>query len=291
MNCTRCDEALPTDGEFITCKGCTSYLHFDCSGVKETTYRGMSTQKKNDWRCNVCRVKTRSVSTSSGVTENAEFRTMFAHINEKLEILTEVNDKMENLQASFYEMKKELKQYKEKVIHLEDVMREKDKKIESMEQRILDLEQYSRMKNVEIVGIEKKQNENLDKLFENLCSKLEINNITPDEVESIHRLPNKRRTSENIIVSFKSRKIRDNFLLKRKTVVRNSDIMNTENRDRIYLIENQSKDFKRIFWDIKQCALERGYKYIWSKNGKIYIKHQDNDKAIRVISKEEIPNH
>ena len=54
----------------------------------------------------------------------------------------------------------------------------------------------------------------------------------------------------------------------------------------LYINENLTQRRKRLFWKTKQKAIELDYSYIWSNNGQIYVrKDQDNDRiAIKTES-------
>jgi archaellum component FlaC len=289
--CTGCNEKLPGDGDYVPCKGCNGQMHYECSGLRESTYRGMSAQKKGDWRCVTCRGKPRTISTSSN--ESPELQKMLSEINDKLNLLAVVNDGVESLKIAFYDMKNELHEYKEKVESLETRIKDKDRQIEKLETRLLDLEQYSRKKNVEVIGLKKQPNEDMGTIFQRICNKINVSEITMNDVDKMHRLPNTKGNTEGILIRFKSMQKRDIFLQNRKAIITNKDIWgaNGNNEERIYVTENQSKAFKQLFWEMKQTAIQEGYKYIWSRDGKIFIKRTDEERKMRIRSKEDILGH
>jgi predicted RNase H-like nuclease (RuvC/YqgF family) len=284
--CSRCDETLSKDGDYVTCSGCASGMHYECSGLRESTHRNMSTQKRSEWRCVTCRTSKNRTNSSSN--ENLDIQAAITQINNKLEILTEVNLKVSKFQDSLSEIYNELKCYKEKVENLEQVIKEKDNKIETLETRLMDIEQYSRINNVEIIGIGKQPNENLEGLFEKLCEKINVQQITAEDIDTIHRLPSKKGNEENIIVKFKGRKTRDRFLAQRKIRITNGDLLGNHDSRGIYIRENNSKEFRKMFWEIRETARARGYTYVWSRDGKIYVKKTEGDKVTRIRTKEHI---
>jgi hypothetical protein len=279
MKCSKCNEILPQNGDHIFCTGCSTDFHFECSGVRESTYRNMSIQKKNEWRCMSCRTgKSRTNSTSS--TEASNLQETILQINKKLEILLEVNNKVEDVQKHISAITEEMKIYKEKVTQLESIIQTKEKKIEELESRMLSMEQYSRRKNLEIIGLNKMKDENLEQAFENMCHKLEIDDITRKDIETIHRVPNKDPKKEYVIVQMKTQQARNRMLMKNKIEIRNRDIWKNNDDTKIYIKENQSKDFKKLFWEIKLAAKEKGFKFIWSRNGRILIRKDERSRII-----------
>jgi chromosome segregation ATPase len=214
---------------------------------------------------------------------------MFNEINEKLELLKNVNDKIGDLQKNFSIIQKELNSYKDKVNKLEEKVNEKNSKIQKLENKILQIEQHSRKQNAEIIGLEQQDHENLHDIFDEICNKMQIKGINKNDIDVIHRIPNKKKTPENVIIRFKHRNTRDNFINQKKKQISNKDIYNNKNENRIYIVENQTKEFKTLFWEVKQKAIQGGYIYIWSKDGNIYIKKSETDKKIKIKSVEDIP--
>lgn len=67
--CARCREDLPQDGDFITCFGyCKSDFHYNCSTLKESTWRRMTADKKDAWRCTSCQ-KPREIASSTAAAQ------------------------------------------------------------------------------------------------------------------------------------------------------------------------------------------------------------------------------
>lgn len=58
-SCDKCSSVLPDNGEFVICTGCDSKLHFDCSGFRSSTWIGMSSKTKKEWRCISCRANSK----------------------------------------------------------------------------------------------------------------------------------------------------------------------------------------------------------------------------------------
>lgn len=74
--CDACSKPIPPDGRHMTCTSCghDSHLGKTCSGISEATFTAMTTEKKEKWRCKVCRTKTTRTDLDVGV---AGFDTSF----------------------------------------------------------------------------------------------------------------------------------------------------------------------------------------------------------------------
>ena len=55
---------------------------------------------------------------------------------------------------------------------------------------------------------------------------------------------------------------------------------------KLFINENLTQARKRLLWQSKQAAKENGYAYVWTMNGKIYVRKNDNSHS-NVISTEE----
>jgi hypothetical protein len=291
-NCGRCHELLSANGEYVTCSGCQSDMHYNCSGLKESTYRGMSGQKKLEWRCQTCRgSKNRSNSQSSLDPDNTDMAEMIKQINTKLQLLTTIDIKLEDMKSRISEINLELKTYKDKVVVLEEKIEQKDKKINILEDKILQLEQYNRLKNVEITGLKEDRNEDLKEIFGTICKKMKTQKVTTEDIDIIHRIPTMKKGMANpIIIQFKTRTARNSFISLKKTQIKSRDIIPQGDESQIRIRENYSKDFKRRFWEIKQEANRRNYKYVWSRNGNIFIRMAENENSIKINSMEDFNN-
>lgn len=54
--CSQCKKSLPVSGEYVKCLSCGSKCHFSpCSTLSATTYASMSTDKKKEFKCHLCR--------------------------------------------------------------------------------------------------------------------------------------------------------------------------------------------------------------------------------------------
>ena len=158
--------------------------------------------------------------------------------------------------------------------------------------RINNLEQRTRINNVEIVGLEKPSLMVTDatvtlKFFN---EKVGLN-VCEDEIEALHEVPSKRKDKKRIvIVHFKSCARRDDILSTCKSHLReiNKDL---DSASRIYVNEHLSPENKRLFAMATKKKYELDYKYIWSKNGVIFLKKNDSPTChFHRITSEEIVN-
>lgn len=55
--CNRCNDELPSEGDFVTCGGCKSNFHYGCSTIRETVWRKYTPENKSAWKCGACKIR------------------------------------------------------------------------------------------------------------------------------------------------------------------------------------------------------------------------------------------
>lgn len=96
MSCSKCSEALPSDGDFITCFGCKGDLYFLYSGIKKNTYLAEGKYNKSKWRCVNCREENKNPNTPTDPTktfsidDSSNLKTLIEEL--KTDILSEIRE-------------------------------------------------------------------------------------------------------------------------------------------------------------------------------------------------------
>lgn len=277
-----CSEKLPSDGDYVDCFNCNSKYHYECAGVSKTTHKAKGKKSKEDWRCRGCRapkseeVSSKVVSGDEGELAKsfsefrAEFRECFNSLKEEIQ---EIKDGLSN----------EVRELNLAVDTLKKQNKEKDRVIEALTAQVNGLDQYSRNKNFELENVEEFEDEEVEGIILNLAQKLGIELVESD-IEAAHRLPtrNKDRPSR-IIVQLASRKKRDKFIDKRRTVFTSNSLTggtDKAGRVRVFINENLTPLNRELLWQTKKTAKESGFKFVWFTRGKILVRRDDNTKQV-----------
>ena len=148
--------------------------------------------------------------------------------------------------------------------------------------KVDELEQYGRRQNLEIVGVSEKEDENTNAIVLEVAKMLDVD-IMSSHISTSHRLPKKKASSRNnsgsspIIVRFTSRDIRNQIYANRKKArfvdLKNFSVSDTKN---IFVNENLTPTRKQLFWKTKQEVKNNSWKYIWTHNGNVFVKKDDN---------------
>lgn len=139
-------------------------------------------------------------------------------------------------------------------------------------------EQYSRRNNIEIHGVKQVANENLTHIIESIAVKLDLPPPKDQSVEAVHRLHSKEGKTAPILVRFSERNTRDMWIKKRVTL----------RSEGIYINENLTKLLKSLFWSTRTRAKEKQYKFVWVRNGKIFVRQKEGASVIRVESEKDL---
>lgn len=328
--CLVCSKQLPSDGAYLICCSCTYGYHLgaQCAGVAEKTYRGMSASKRQEWLCKTCRTgDTRTASnkpSDSIVTETSvlikimsELSSLKESVNALLvlpakvdelapikvtvesllsvkdtvegikEAVSFLSDQYDTLLVDIRRYESEVTQMQEKVSTLETEITSQAKEIKDLHVKINVGEQYSRRLNLEIQGIPFTPGEDLCKVLLEVAQKSNIEYCRAD-VQVAHRLPTRSDRTPAILVRFASINAKDKWIKARKFARDASEIGSLPKG--VFFNDNLTSRNKELLWKAKVRAKERGYRFVWVKNGKILAKKAEGTPVFPIITDADIDN-
>lgn len=142
-------------------------------------------------------------------------------------------------------------------------------------------DQRERLNNLEITGIPEKNNESVTQYLASIANILEVQ-IPKDEIVHIHRVPTRiSGRPKNIIVKFKSLVTKDSLIsaIRKRKSLKTSDIGIPGESKPIYVNEHLTPFYKDLHKKTKEAKRVAGYKYIWIRNCKIYVRKDDTSPA------------
>lgn len=160
--------------------------------------------------------------------------------------------------------------------------------------KVNELEQYSKNFNVEIQGVPVTDGEDVYELVCTIANHLGCE-LHPNDIEFCHRLrksdkiPNKPPT---IIAKLYSRRDKEAILngKKENKNLTAGDIGFQNLRSKIFVNEHLTASNKNLFW-LARSTKQLGYKFVWVKRGKIFIKKDEASKTIAIHTPADIPVH
>ena len=151
---------------------------------------------------------------------------------------------------------------------------------ENIHMTINPLELERRASNLELCGLEEKTGENVLQKVNDIISKISPGDAGIEEAFRIGPKTNRDgsvKKKRSILIRFKSANYRNNAL-ENKT---NLKKLNSEHGT-LFLNENLPLNLKVLLGKANNLRKERGYKFLWTKNGTILVRKLDNTPAIAI---------
>lgn len=159
--------------------------------------------------------------------------------------------------------------------------RELGHQVAGLEERVTTQEQYSRNKNVEIKGVPFVKNENLSAVLGKLGS-LVGESVCDSDVDVCHRVSRQDGGCPNVVVQFRSRTKRDGFIEKaRKKRISATDLGHSDDTS-IFINEHLCPTLKKLLGQAVARKKERQWKYVWTREGKVFARKSDNSRVLRI---------
>lgn len=200
---------------------------------------------------------------------------------------SEFTETTDFLDAEQKDLKKDINSANDKIKSLEAENLKLSKELTSLGRRIRPLEKSSRSCNVEIQVVPENKEENVTSIFKKLCEKIDFP-IVDSEISSVRRVAKLNPSSDrprNILVTLKSERQRDDLISAYRGYNKNNknDLLNSSHlnisgeKQRIFVTEHLSSEVKELHSAARKTAKERGYKFVWIKYGRIYVRKSDDD--------------
>lgn len=216
------------------------------------------------------------------------FKTELKSIKDEL---GEVKESMNFINNQYEDFMKEHVANKEMVKSLQLQNEKLQTVVDEQNTRINQLEQHARAGNVEIQCVPEKKDENLVEVVKQLSKAIDMDLKDPD-VHHVTRIAKFNRQSNrprSIIVQFSSPRTRDTFMAaaikfnkssKDGAGKLNSSHIGLHESTPIYITEHLSPTNKALHAAARLRAKEKGYKYVWVRSGRIYVRKMDTAEYI-----------
>ena len=142
---------------------------------------------------------------------------------------------------------------------------------------------------LEVSGIPRCDEENVEDLLINLFTQIGIQ-VHSEDIEAAHRVS--ARETANVIVMFKSRKLR-NLTYQKRSLLRNissKDIgIASRPPNKIYINESLTRLNKDLFYKALMFKKENGFKFLWTRNGTIHLKKDESARSVIIKHERDLP--
>jgi hypothetical protein len=303
MNCLQCYKDLSADGDSVQCKSCKKYAHSDCA--RRATSLSTRSNKNAKFICKSCIVKqsdTGSQGSDIGDSNDEDsikqwlmkIDRKYDAISEKLNDLSEIKKTVDFLATRYDELilqnnenKRLVSDLNKKMESMTVALKERDKKIDELNDRLNDLEQKQLDTYIEITGVPVKPNENMSTIVHQIAQVCDVqeSNI----VEAYRDASRRPNTIPPIVVQFSTVVAKNEWIRRkegRKLTV--DDIFENGVDSAVYINEQLTPYNKRLLWQAKQRGKEKHYKFIWTRNGKIFARSREEMGVVRLRNELEI---
>lgn len=298
--CAACDKNINRNHPGIQCRGfCSNSFHTNkiCSELSKDQAEVFKTAIGATWICEICRSSERNLNDDiGGGRSNARRSSMYgisradnidsSDIHEELRIIRESVTFCSNKVSDFEATLKKLADY----MKLTDKLKEENEHLKSelnaISVKMSLAEQSSRSNNIEITGVPERKNEDLVKVVQNIGCFIDYK-IEDSMVDYVHRVPTRNAEGQpkNIILRLMSKRYRDNMIAAAKAKVRESPkkrLILDGASSPIYLNEHLTQTNKAIFKEARAFAKQKQLKFVWVRNGNVFLRKDDRSKVIHV---------
>lgn len=299
VNCGLCAKVIASNKLKLVCSDCDGEFHAACLKMSKADIECI-TADELVWRCGNCASKRRkSMRLDSSVEEgNVTLDDLMTAIKEvrdsQRSCEKDYNTSFEAINTKLDEtnvvLKSQSEQYEKCVKIMEDLISENKQlkeKVRKLEERLEDVEQYSRSNSVEIHGIPVETNENVLNIVKEVGKALDLN-ISDSMVDACHRLGNKQNGNPpGIIVKFVRRLDKEEFIRKRRVKrTLSTRHINRPDDKPIYVNESLSPSRRRLLAMARTARNEKNYKFLWIRNGKIFLRKEENA-PVKVVTNQD----
>lgn len=274
MLCIICIEDIP-QGDDIKCTKCNEFLHFNCAGLREASFKKMSVALKKLWTCSNCKTKklvmTPVTAGKSQTVTDETLKSVVESVNFMSSQFDDFNNQLKHLLSTINENKCENKRIAEENLLLK-------KETENLSERLNKIEQKTLERQIEIVGVPESKNEICTKTIQTIINKLGSDVTAQKAFRLISNFSNKPRILSVCFNTLNDKSQVMELAKKHKLVAK--DLDPTWNESAVYFNEKMTYTYRNLFFKARTSAKQVGYKYIWFKNNTIFDKKNDISKSI-----------
>lgn len=278
MSCLICNEEI-YHGDELQCSTCNEFLIFTCAGFREVNFRKMNKAVRSSWSYSTCKSKKnsdlsfKSPQLNNKATEISDeiLKGVIESVNFMSSQFDSFGQQLKELISSISQIKNENKRITEQNLKIKN-------ELGSMTERINFLEQKALECNMQIVGVPESKDEICSNLIKKINSKLNINITIKNVFRILSKFSDKPRKISMTFVSLKEKNIFMNKAKKEKLTAKDSDI--SQNNSAVFFNDQMTTSNRTLFFKARMAVKKTGYKYVWFKNNKVFVKKDESTKAI-----------
>lgn len=162
--------------------------------------------------------------------------------------------------------------------------------VDNLKERVRELEQYSRRNNIEISGVPATAKENTLALVKDIGAAIG-QQVEESQLMAAHRVPSfNSRRDPSLVIQFQNRMVRDKWLssYREKRTLLANEVNPNFTANRVFINEHLSQENKLFLRKLKLKCKDSGFKYVWFREGKFFIRKSDGEKCHRVVKLQDL---
>ncbi|KAL4706791.1 hypothetical protein ACJJTC_018172 [Scirpophaga incertulas] len=213
-------------------------------------------------------------------------------LSNELVALRDIRNSMEFLSADYDRVKTELSDLQEKLSSTTKEYSALTNKMTDVSDRLNLLEQHARETNIEIGGVPENKSENLLSFMRQLCKVVSVPLSETDILTGtrVRKITEDSARPRSIIIKLQSIRKRDEILAAVSAFNKKNqnDKLNTsqlgygEKKSPVYVSEHLSPYNKKLHATTRKAARDKCYKYVWIRNGRIFVRKDDQTPAKQI---------
>lgn len=296
--CNICTVSVTSKSPGLQCNGpCKKFYHGKCVDLTKTYLMAFKTPGSS-WKCPECRNPSdlnNSVVVTDGIGGDDNDTELLNKTNaELISILKEIRTELFNLSSKYDSLSDRLNNYDK----LEDHNSKLQNDVAILSNKLELMEQRQRQNNVIIQGIPESRNENIYETLHKVSQIIKCEIDPYETVSSAYRVRSFTAPSDNvprkIVVQFNSNHMKNNFIAAarktRKSLPGNKfNGLPYDNSGTVFFInEHLTRRNLELHHKTRLAAKDKQYKYVWVKDGAIFVRKSDTSKAIKISNENSI---
>lgn len=217
------------------------------------------------------------------------------------EDMTEIKKFLNFTDEKYEDMKREVEVFKLRISDLEATKKDLSSTVDDLNRKINQMEQQSRQNNVELQCVPENRNENLIKIVCDLGKTVGCQ-LKENDILNCTRTAKLNRSSprpRSIIVQLSSPRLRDELLAASIKYNKGKTFENKLNTallgfpgdsTPIFVCEHLSPTNKALHAAARKRAKEAGYKFVWIRNGRVFVRKSEETEYILIKSLDMLKN-
>lgn len=216
-------------------------------------------------------------------------------LNEKLKPITselsQINESISFISSQYEDIKRDNEASKLKIAELENENVQLNSTVNELSLRLNHIEQQSRQNNIELQCVPEHKNENLTQIITQLGKSVGCI-INSNDIMNCTRTAKVDRSStrpRSIVVQLASPRFRDQLLssvisynkANPKNKLNSTHLGLADGGNPVFISEHLSPMNKALHAAARRTAKEKGYKFVWIRNGKIFMRKSEESDLVR----------